>query len=107
MRAADTNFPKTHSKACRVACRNQCSLATRWLRYRSGLYVPFVLDLIKDLMLEQADVTPSQFEFFQSDILDSSDPNDRIVGQFCQRETLKVLDPIRELSVDDQVRIFL
>jgi hypothetical protein len=72
----------------------------------SKLYVPFVLDLIKELMLEQADVTPSQFEIFQSDILNSSDANDRIVGQFCQRETLKVLDPIRELSVDDQVRIF-
>ncbi|GBR21886.1 hypothetical protein AA0616_2137 [Komagataeibacter nataicola NRIC 0616] len=72
----------------------------------SGLYVPFVLDLIKDLMLEQADETAVKFEGFSSNILDSTDLNDRIVGQFCQRETLKVLDPIRKLLVDDQVRIF-
>jgi len=71
-----------------------------------GLYVPFVLDLIKDLLLEQADEPAEHLEFFHSEILNSSDLNDRIVGQFCHREMLKILDPVRELTVDDQVRVF-
>jgi hypothetical protein len=72
-----------------------------------GGYVPFVLDLIKDVIRKEADGDEEEAaEQYQSTILTSTDVNDRIVGQFCKRETAKTPDPIRALSVDEQVQIF-
>lgn len=72
-----------------------------------GRYVPFVLDLIKDIALEQADENLEEaVPNFSSDVLGQNDVSDRIIGQFCHRETVKILDPLREITVDQQVNIF-
>ncbi|HEX8480945.1 MAG TPA: hypothetical protein VF650_03485 [Allosphingosinicella sp.] len=72
-----------------------------------GRYVPFVLDLIKDVIRKEADGDEQEaIEPFNSDLLTSNNLNDRIVGQFCRRETGKTPDPIRSLPVDEQVRVF-
>lgn len=72
-----------------------------------GRYVPFVLDLIKDIALEQADENSEEAVFnFDSKVLRQDDVSDRVIGQFCHRETVKILDPLREITVDQQVSIF-
>ncbi|WP_272010573.1 hypothetical protein [Roseovarius sp. ZX-A-9] len=70
-------------------------------------YVPFVLSLVKDLVLEHADGSEGVvLRHFHSEFLNESDVNDRVVGQFCNREISKVPDPLRSLNVDQQVRVF-
>lgn len=82
-------------------------LSDRIAALPDGRFVPFVLDLIKDVLLEQADESGGDdVDRFQSEILNPSDVYDRVVGQFCHREMVKILDPLHELSVDEQVRIF-
>lgn len=72
-----------------------------------GRFVPFVLSLIKDMMLEKADGNEtSKILGFESEILSRNDLNDRIIGQFCNREIGKVPDPLRALTVDQQVKVF-
>ena len=73
-------------------------------------YVPFVLSLIVDIMLEEADDPGAneteQFQNFFSDRLLQSDYSDRVIGQFCEREIKKVGDRFRSLTVDQQVEVF-
>lgn len=76
-------------------------------RLPDGRYVPFVLDLVKEIIQEQADgATGPVIDRFQSSILAGDNPNDRIVGQFCHREMVKITDPVGELTVDEQVAVF-
>lgn len=93
------DFAKRRNKAV--------ELSDKIAKLPDGLFLPFVLDMIKDLLLDKAeDVSVDEVEQFQSAVLNAGDPYDRIVGQFCHRETVKTSDPVRELSVDEQVGIF-
>lgn len=73
-------------------------------------YVPFVLSLIVDIMIEEADDPATdeteQFQNFFSDRLMQSEYSDRVIGQFCEREIKKVGDTFRSLTVDQQVEVF-
>jgi len=83
------------------------ALSERLAVSSEGRYVPFVLDLIKDVIRKEADGGGQEaIEQFHSGILILTDVNDRIVGQFCRREIGKTPDPMRALSVDQQVTIF-
>lgn len=73
-------------------------------------YVPFVLSLIVEIMIEEADdpSTPEhdKFDDFFSDRLLQSEYSDRVIGQFCEREIKKVGDKHRSLTIDQQVGVF-
>lgn len=82
------------------------SLSDQIARLADGRFVPFVLSLIVDMMKEEADNgVLSDFKDFSSEQLDTLDYNDRIVGQFCEREIRKVGDPLRSLTVDQQLAV--
>ncbi len=70
-------------------------------------YVPFVLSLIVDILLEEADGGRAiKFHDFSSEQLNPLDHSDRIIGQFCEREITKIGDPLRCMNVDQQVDLF-
>ena len=73
-------------------------------------YVPFVLSLIVEIMIEEADDPASSveggFKNYFSERLLQSEYSDRVIGQFCEREIKKVGDKFRCLTVDQQVDVF-
>jgi hypothetical protein len=87
------------------------SLSDQAARLPNGRYVPFVLDLIRDHSLREADGRSLDFtQSFTSNLLISNDtqvPLDLIIGKFCARETEKSQDALTVLSVDHQVEILM
>jgi hypothetical protein len=97
-REAFSRFPNMLRKALHMS--------ERLAKLPDGRYVPFVLSLIRDGVTQDADNSSDQLPAFTSDFLNVRNQFDRVVGQFCHRETYKVVDPLVSLSVDLQVRVF-
>lgn len=67
-------------------------------------YIPFVLDIISNLLKNEIDDDDSPDPEFSSSILREDVQNDYILFKFCNRELVKLG---ADINVDDQVNIFI